>query len=76
MSERRQARVWRVVRALVPLLAVALVLLAGPTLLAWWILGGPFGSRHLVIGLAITLALLLVIALLFGWAIGRLRERP
>ena len=30
-------------RGAVPLLLVALALLAGPTLLVWWLRGGPFG---------------------------------
>lgn len=65
-------KVWLLLRAIVPLAAVAFVVLAGPALLAWWLLGGPFGWRHVLIGGAISLALLVAGAFLFGWAIGRM----
>lgn len=58
-----------------PLLLVGLALLAGPTLAAWWLLGGgPLGWRQIVIGAAISLALLLGVGLALGWAMGRLRR--
>jgi uncharacterized BrkB/YihY/UPF0761 family membrane protein len=65
-------KIWLLLRTIVPLAAVALAVLAGPALLTWWLLGGPFGWRHVLIGGAISLALLIGGALLFGWAIGRM----
>ena len=59
-------------RGAVPLLLGALALLAGPSLLIWWLRGGPFGQDDALIGGAISVALLLVMALVFGWAIGRI----
>ena len=65
-------RVWLLLRGVVPLLVVALALLAGPTLLVWWLLGGPFGLRHALIGVAISLGLLAGMGLALGWAVGRM----
>lgn len=59
-------------RGAVPLLLVALALLAGPALLIWWLHGGPFGLDDLLIGGAISVALLIVAGLVFGWAVGRI----
>jgi len=59
-------------RAAVPLLLVALALLAGPTLLVWWLRGGPLGLDDVLIGGAISVALLIVAGLAFGWAVGRI----
>jgi hypothetical protein len=59
-------------RGAVPLLVVALALLAGPTLLAWWLRGGPFGLDDALIGMAISAGLLIVLGLAFGWAVGRM----
>ncbi|HEU5102800.1 MAG TPA: hypothetical protein VFU22_27450 [Roseiflexaceae bacterium] len=59
-------------RGAVPLLLVAVALLAGPMLLVWWLRGGPFGLEDALIGGAISAALLIVGALLFGWAVGRI----
>lgn len=64
-------RAWILVRAVVPLLAVGLALLAGPTLLAWWLMGGPFGWRHVLIGVAVSLGVFIVMSLALGWALGR-----
>jgi len=55
-----------------PLLLVALTLLAGPTLLIWWLRGGQFGMDDLLIGGAISATLLIVAGLVFGWAVGRI----
>jgi uncharacterized BrkB/YihY/UPF0761 family membrane protein len=63
-------------RGAVPLLLVALALLASPTLLVWWLHGGPFGLDDLLIGGAISVALLIVAGLLFGWAVGRIGRAP
>lgn len=65
-------KIWLLLRAIVPLAAVVLAVLVGPALLTWWLLGGPFGWRHVLIGGAISLALLVGGALLFGRAIGRM----
>jgi uncharacterized BrkB/YihY/UPF0761 family membrane protein len=59
-------------RGAVPLLLVALALLAGPALVIWWMRGGPFGLDELLIGGAISLALLIVAGIVFGWAVGRM----
>jgi uncharacterized BrkB/YihY/UPF0761 family membrane protein len=59
-------------RGAVPLLILALALLAGPTLLVWWLRGGPFGVDDALVGGAISVALLVVLALVFGWAVGRI----
>ena len=59
-------------RGAVPLLLVALALLAGPTLLVWRLRGGSFGLGDLLIGGAISVALLLVAGIVFGWAVGRI----
>ena len=58
-------------RGAIPLIAAALALLAGPTLLVWWLMGGVFGWRHVLIGGAISVGLLVALGLAFGWAIGR-----
>jgi phosphate/sulfate permease len=59
-------------RGAVPLILVALALLAGPTLLVWWLSGEPLSWRLALIGGAISLALLAAMALAFGWAVGRM----
>jgi uncharacterized BrkB/YihY/UPF0761 family membrane protein len=60
-------------RGAVPLLLVALALLAGPALLVWWLRGGgQFGMDDALIGGAISVALLIVAGLVFGWAVGRI----
>jgi len=59
-------------RGAVPLLVVALALLAGPALLVWWLRGGQFGLDDALIGGAISVALLAVAGLVFGWAVGRI----
>jgi uncharacterized BrkB/YihY/UPF0761 family membrane protein len=59
-------------RGAVPLLAAALALLAGPVLLVWWLRGGQFGLDDALIGGAISVALLAVAGLVFGWAVGRI----
>ena len=58
-----------------PLVLAALALLAGPTLLVWWLRGGPFGLDDALIGGAISVALLVVLGLVFGWAVGRIGRR-
>ena len=62
-------------RGAVPLLLVALALLAGPALLVWWLRGGTFGLDDALIGGAIGVALLAVAGLVFGWAVGRIGRR-
>lgn len=59
-------------RGAVPLLLSALALLAGPSLLVWWLRGGPFSLPDALIGGAISAALLIVAGLVFGWAVGRI----
>jgi uncharacterized BrkB/YihY/UPF0761 family membrane protein len=59
-------------RGAVPLVLVGLALLAGPTLLIWWLRGGPFGIDDALIGGAIGVGLLIVAGLVFGWAVGRI----
>ena len=77
-EERRQrfsifnSRLFIFLRGAVPLLLVALALLAGPALLIWWLRGGPFGLDDLLIGGAISAALLIIAGLVFGWAVGRI----
>lgn len=63
-------------RSIAPLILVVLALLACPTLLVWWLLGGPFGMHHAVIGGVISLLLLLLIGMAFGWAIGSVARGP
>jgi uncharacterized BrkB/YihY/UPF0761 family membrane protein len=63
-------------RGAVPLVIVALALLVGPTLLIWWLRGGPFGLDDLLIGGAISVALLMAAGLVFGWAVGRIGRGP
>ena len=70
----RQASVVLLVRGAVPLIAVALALLVGPSLLVWWLSGGPFGWHHALIGGGISLGLLAALGLALGWAIGRMRR--
>lgn len=64
-------KIWLFLRGAVPLLLVALALVAVPALVAWALLGGPLGWRHLLIGLAGGAALLGIGGLLFGWALGK-----
>ena len=59
-------------RGAVPLLLVALALLAGPALVVWWLRGGPFGMADFLIGGAISVALLIAAGLVFGWAVGQI----
>jgi uncharacterized BrkB/YihY/UPF0761 family membrane protein len=67
------AQLFIFLRGAVPLLLVALALLAGPTLLVGWLRGGgQFGLDDLLIGGAISVALLIVAGLMFGWAVGRI----
>jgi uncharacterized BrkB/YihY/UPF0761 family membrane protein len=63
-------------RGAVPLILVVLALLAGPTLLIWWVRGGPFAMDDLLIGGAISVALLIVAGVVFGWAVGRIGRAP
>jgi uncharacterized BrkB/YihY/UPF0761 family membrane protein len=66
------SRYFLFLRGAVPLLLVALALLAGPALLVWWLRGGPFGVDDALIGGAISVVLLIVLGLAFGWAVGRI----
>jgi len=67
-------RVALFLRGAVPLALVALGLVGVPTLLAWWLLGGPLGWRHLLAGLASAVILFALGGLALGWAIGRQRR--
>ncbi len=67
-----RSQLFMFLRGAVPLLLVALALLAGPALLIWWLRGGQFGRDDLLIGAAISVALLIVLGLVFGWAVGRI----
>lgn len=62
-------------RGAVPLALVALALVGLPTLVAWWLMGGPFGWRHLLAGLAGGAVLLALGGLALGWAMGRFVRR-
>ncbi|MEP7188348.1 MAG: hypothetical protein ABI901_04050 [Roseiflexaceae bacterium] len=65
------AQLFIFLRGAVPLLLVTLALLVGPTLLVWWLRGGgPFGLDDALIGGAISVALVTVVGLVFGWAVG------
>jgi uncharacterized BrkB/YihY/UPF0761 family membrane protein len=59
-------------RGALPLVLVALARLAGPALLIWWLRGGAFSLEDLLIGGAISAALLVALGLVFGWAVGRI----
>ncbi|MCS6879724.1 MAG: hypothetical protein RMK84_16885 [Oscillochloridaceae bacterium] len=61
-------------RGAVPLALVALALIGVPTALAWWLLGGPLGWRHLLVGVAGAAILFALAGLALGWAIGRVRR--
>lgn len=58
-------------RGIGPLLAVLVVLIGGPALLAWLIGGGPFDWRYILIGLGVAVLLILVGGLILGWALGK-----
>ncbi|MBX0329051.1 hypothetical protein K2Z83_15335 [Oscillochloris sp. ZM17-4] len=61
-------------RGAVPLLLVGLALVGGPALLAWWVMGGPLSWPHLLVGVLGGAALLLILGLIFGRAVGRMRK--
>ena len=65
-------RFFTLVRAAAQLLLAALGLLLGPTLVVWLVLGGPFGWRHVIVGGAISAALLVLMGLALGWAMGQI----
>ncbi len=67
-------RLMLVVRAALSLTLAALALVGLPTLLAWWLLGGPLGWHHLLVGLAGGALLFALGGLALGWAIGRQRR--
>ncbi|NTU82725.1 MAG: hypothetical protein HGA45_25705 [Chloroflexales bacterium] len=67
-------RVILFLRGAVPLALVAVGLVALPTLAAWWLLGGPFGWRHLLVGLIGGAVLVGLGGLALGWALGRWRK--
>jgi uncharacterized BrkB/YihY/UPF0761 family membrane protein len=70
-------RPWLLLRGFAPLALLAAALLAGPTLLAWWLRGGSFGWDDALIGGVASAVLLAALALVFGWAVGRIgRGRP
>jgi hypothetical protein len=68
-------RVILFLKGAVPLALLAVAMVAVPALMAWWLLGGPFGWRHLLIGLLGGGALLGGAGLALGWAIGRYRSK-
>jgi hypothetical protein len=59
-------------RGVVPLALVVLALLAGPTLVVWWLRGGPFSWDDALIGGAVSVALLAGLGIALGWAVGRM----
>ncbi len=61
-------------RGALPLALAGAALVAAPALLAWWLLGGPFGWRHLAAGVVGGAALLGLGGLALGWALGRYRK--
>lgn len=65
-------RVILFLRGAIPLALVALALIAIPALLAWWLSGGRFGWPQLLVGLLGAAALLIILGLILGWAIGRM----
>jgi len=75
-GSRSEARFWLLLRGVVPLLLVALLVLPGPTLAVWWVAGGAFRWRYLLIGGAISAALLVLLGLAFGWTLGRIVRGP
>ena len=70
-----RTRIMLFVRAVLALGSVALVLVGLPTLLAWWLLGGPLGWPHLLIGLLVGAGLVGLGGLILGWAMGRVVRR-
>lgn len=61
-------------RGALPLALVALASVGVPTLLAWWLMGGPFHWRHVLVGLAGGVLLFALWGVALGWAIGRQRR--
>ncbi len=57
-----------------PLALVAVALVGLPALVTWWLLGGPFGWSHLLVGLVGGAALVALGGLALGWALGRWRR--
>lgn len=55
-----------------PLFVAGLAVLTGPTLLTWWLFGGPFHWYYALIGGVVSVGLLGIIRIALGWAIGRL----
>ena len=72
MRGRLPSQLLILLRGIVPLVLAALILLAGPTLLVWWLIGGPFSLRHVLIGGAVTVGLVAALGLALGWAVGQL----
>lgn len=68
-------RVFLFLRGAAPLALVGLALVAAPALVSWWLLGGAFGWRNIVVGVVGGAALLGLGGLALGWAMGRYRKR-
>jgi uncharacterized membrane protein YqjE len=68
-------RVMLFLRGAVPLALAAVGLVALPALVSWWVLGGAFGWRNIVVGLIGGAALLGLGGLALGWAMGRYRQK-
>lgn len=68
-------RVVLFLRGAIPLLFVAALLIALPTLLAWWLIGGAFSWHHLAFGLGGAVLLLAIGGTWLGWAMGRFKQK-
>ncbi len=64
-------RIWLALRGIVPLIGVLALLIGAPAMLAWLWSGGPFGWPHLLIGVGVAVALIVIGGLILGWALGR-----
>ncbi|NNJ11380.1 hypothetical protein EKD04_013650 [Chloroflexales bacterium ZM16-3] len=74
IGDRLMRRFILFLRGAVPLLLVGLALIGVPALLAWWVTSGLFGWPQLLAGVLGGAALLLILGLIFGRAIGKMRK--